>query len=770
MSRGGRSTGPWNSAMLASLGLAMALAASAQQPTDTGQGNPPPGQENVAYDASQMASTADPPTQVVRLSYAQGNVSVEPASVNQFSPAEVNYPLTTGDRVWTDYDALAEMQAGQMAVRMGQATDLTVTAMTDTLAQFGLGQGSVHLRTYVLDPDATAELDTPNVAVTVLAAGDARVDVDPTGDFTTVTVFTGVVQVDGNGLQVSVGAGQAARFGGTNPVSSQWLIMPRGDALDAFSGQQDQAYQAGETAEQNYLNADTVGGAELQQYGSWLPEEDYGTVWFPTSVPASWQPYCFGRWTWVAPWGWTWIESEPWGFAPFHYGRWLLFNGRWGWIPGSPVVRPVYAPALVVFVQAGSGVSAWFPLGPNEPYAPWYHASVLYLNRVNASGLYNRNVNQVRTVYNTTNRNVYVEPLGPRRQFENRAVGTVAVPQDSFAAGKTVRTVQMHLPAQQLASAPMIAHPMVTPQRAMLTQGTPKALPPRVPRPTLTSHEDATIGNQQRMTELPKIQEPAPVERPGKGAVKGTQAQSNEVNQIEYRNTPGQKPEGNQAEANSQADNQATTYVNQPAATVNQPAPATTTQPNQPARASTAVSGAQPGQQANVTQPSATQPSGTNRNNAADGNAPQRRPIPPNYPGAITLSSQSSQQSGQAMSIKGGEQPPTPRGTEQLPQPGGPEPRVQMQYNEPKQLYNRAVPPPTRPSFDQQREAIQNTDPGRPLSPQQLDNLRENRPVGQPQMQEAAPHPAPAPGAPAPQRSGPPPQRSGPPQQEQQRH
>src|SRR5580658_7479709 len=176
MSRGGWSTGVFrSSAMLAALGLALSMTARAQQPADASQGTPAPGQENV--DSAQVSPDAEPPAQVARLSVAQGNVSVEPASVNEFSPAEVNYPLTTGDRVWTDYDSLAELQAGQLTVRMAQTTDLTVTAMTDSLAQPGLGQGSAHLRTYVLAAETTTELDTPNIAVTVLAPGDVRVDV-----------------------------------------------------------------------------------------------------------------------------------------------------------------------------------------------------------------------------------------------------------------------------------------------------------------------------------------------------------------------------------------------------------------------------------------------------------------------------------------------------------------------------------------------------------------------------------------------------------------
>lgn len=114
------------------------------------------------------------------------------------------------------------------------------------------------------------------------------------------------------------------------------------------------------------------------------------------------------------------------------------------------------------------------------------------------------------------------------------------------------------------------------------------------------------------------------------------------------------------------------------------------------------------------------------------------------------------------MTIQGGTRPSNGvRGTEQLPSAAAPAPRVQPSQGQ-EQLYNRAVPPPTRPSFDQQRQAIQNTDPGRPLSPQQMDNLRENRPAGQPQEREAAPHPQAQRSAPPPQqRSSPPPRETG---------
>jgi hypothetical protein len=177
----------------------------------------------------------DPPAEVARVSVMLGNVSVEPASVDQFSAAVVNDALTTGDRLYTDVGANAELETGQVAVRLGQQTDLTITAMTDPLEQFGLAQGSVHLRTFALAPGTAVELDSPNVAVTVLQPGDVRVDVDPDGGATTVVAISGQVQVDGNGFQQVLQGGQSVRLEGTHPVSAQAVDAVAKDGLDGFS-------------------------------------------------------------------------------------------------------------------------------------------------------------------------------------------------------------------------------------------------------------------------------------------------------------------------------------------------------------------------------------------------------------------------------------------------------------------------------------------------------------------------------------------------------
>jgi len=636
------------------LGMVARYARSQQTPDD---------QVQAITDALAL-DPGDPPTQVARLSVLTGTVSYEPASANDFAPAEVNYPLTTGDRLYTDTGSTSEVQTGELAVRMGQLTDLTVTAMTDSLAQFGLGQGSVHLRSFQLDPNVVVELDTPNVAVTVLQPGDVRVDVDPVADVTTVTLISGLVQVDGNGLEQQLQPGERVQLSGSNPVAAQWQRMARQDGLDMFSAERDGAWQSGAAGESAYVNQETIGGDDLSASGDWASDPDNGAVWYPRGVAVDWQPYCYGHWAWIAPWGWTWVEAEPWGFAPFHYGRWARFGPRWGWIPGPRIVRPVWSPALVVFVGSpGATLTAWFPLGPREAYVPWYHVSPLYLNRVNVTNIYNRDPNAVRRIYNT--RTAAFAPPAGDHGWMNRQVATVAMPKDGFAQGRPVAQNRARVAPGQLASAPVLEHPTVTPERSTVVQGPARAVPARLARPVLASDEERGL-------------------KPG--AVKPA--------------NPGQRP----------------AVGNQPAP-IERPGGANV--PN-PAR------GAVPMQPTQLPEQQPIRPGGANVPNPARGAVPVQ---PAQQPEVQPLR-------------PGGGQPERAAPVASQPQPAQPE--------QAKPLYNRAVPPQPRPDFEQERQTIQNTEPGKPLSPQQMQTMPRNQPPPQPRQQEAprpalAPHPAPPP-------------------------
>ena len=168
----------------------------------------------VAAVAPAMADAGDPPSRVARLSYQSGTVSFRPGTVEEWTAASLNYPLTTGDHLWADAGAQVEMHVGSTAIRMGSQTALAILNLDDRMAQLSLTQGvlDVHIR-YLGDQEAY-EIDTPNVAVSLLRPGDYRVDVDGDNNITTVTLRGGEAQVTGGGAAFPVHTGESARISG----------------------------------------------------------------------------------------------------------------------------------------------------------------------------------------------------------------------------------------------------------------------------------------------------------------------------------------------------------------------------------------------------------------------------------------------------------------------------------------------------------------------------------------------------------------------------
>jgi hypothetical protein len=406
--------------------------------TALAQEAPPP---DNAPGATRNTGDTDPPGRVARLNYTSGAVTTEPAGATDWSYAQINRPLTTGDQLWDDQNARAELHIGSTAVRLGDSTSLNILSLDDNSAQLKVAQGTLSTRVRELAPGSTYEIDTPNLALGVTGPGDYRVDVAPDGSSTTVTVRSGSVTVYGDNGQVPVAAGQQIRFGGTALQQVADNGAPGLDGFDQWAASRDAAEDRSVSA--RYVSRDVPGYEDLDANGSWRSSPQYGEVWVPNAVPAGWAPYHDGHWVWQAPWGWTWVDDAPWGFAPYHYGRWAQVDDSWAW---------VYAPALVAFVGGGGGsfdwgVSlgigaaaavgvAWFPLGPGEPWHPrgggW---SPGYYNRVNN---YNHNVN----VTNITNiHNTYINYRAPG--------GITAVPATAFVHGQPVGRFAQKVDPQQ---------------------------------------------------------------------------------------------------------------------------------------------------------------------------------------------------------------------------------------------------------------------------------------------------------------------------------
>jgi hypothetical protein len=100
----------------------------------------------------------------------------------------------------------------------------------------------------------------------------------------------------------------------------------------------------------------------LAPHGTWFRTESLGWVWQPheTAGSAEWRPYLHGgRWLLTQD-GWYWHSEYAWGWAPFHYGRWVCTDRyRWVWIPGT-----VWAPAWVHWRHTPR-YYGWAPLPPD---------------------------------------------------------------------------------------------------------------------------------------------------------------------------------------------------------------------------------------------------------------------------------------------------------------------------------------------------------------------------------------------------------------------
>ena len=119
----------------------------------------------------QDSAEDNPPARVARLSYLSGSVSFLRAGVDQWSQAAINFPVTTGDRIYTEKDGRAELQVGNYTVRLSHQTDLSVANLSDQVLQLGLQQGTLGLTVYQVSSGETVEIDTPNGILTVMQPG-----------------------------------------------------------------------------------------------------------------------------------------------------------------------------------------------------------------------------------------------------------------------------------------------------------------------------------------------------------------------------------------------------------------------------------------------------------------------------------------------------------------------------------------------------------------------------------------------------------------------
>ncbi|MBZ5670693.1 MAG: FecR domain-containing protein [Acidobacteriia bacterium] len=304
---------------------------------------------------------------IVRLSFAEGDVTVERPDVQGWAQAPVNTPLQEGFRLSTGENSFAEVQfENGGTIRLGQLamldfTQLALTAGGGKINHVRLEQGYATFHARLDNGEDSYEVVTPSGTLTARDNTLFRVDLDRGVE--RVQVFKGAVDVASN---IGTWALEKNSVLDLRPGASEPATLSQGVTKDDWDHWVEDRENRVETAQTGPLPSNYTGNtgdslygwSDLGEYGDWSYVPGWGYGWIPIGMAYGWAPYSVGRWCWYPGWGYTWISAEPWGWLPYHCGAWEFVQGAgWVWFPEA---CGMWSPALVTW-YAGPDWIGWVP-------------------------------------------------------------------------------------------------------------------------------------------------------------------------------------------------------------------------------------------------------------------------------------------------------------------------------------------------------------------------------------------------------------------------
>jgi DNA segregation ATPase FtsK/SpoIIIE-like protein len=519
----------------------------------------------------------------------RSTVSFEPAGTEDWTEATWNRPVTTGDALWSDQRSRAALHLGSASIVLGENTAFSILNLTDNVAQLQLTVGTIRMRVKRLGDNENFEIDTPNLAFSVLRPGIYEMTVNEAGDTTVIEDRSGEGEVTGGGSAYTVHAGELDKFTGTDQLYAEMDSLDDSDnEFERWCEQRD--HHEDNSVSMRYVSDDVIGYDDLDDNGGWRQVPEYGYIWFPHTTIIGWAPYHYGHWAYIAPWGYTWVDDAPWGFAPFHYGRWVYAGNAWGWVPCPPrpavyspaYVQPVYAPALVAWVGIDGPSVGWFPLGSREVYVPSYPVSRNYVTNINVSNT-TVNTTVVNNYYTTIIVNKTVNVTNVTYVNQRVAGAVVATTPQAFSSGQPVARNVVAVNAREVASTPVtVLTPPTVPQREAVLGGRPAAnvkppaavqsrvvvakTTPPPPPPSFTQRQAAIQANGGRPLSVQQVRQIAPAHTQAAAAPQVKVAPPSKPAQMKsaqtkapVENNPGKRPqpapENNQPPAAAENNN-----------------------------------------------------------------------------------------------------------------------------------------------------------------------------------------------------------------------
>lgn len=431
---------------------------------------------------------------VARVSAISGEVKIRRAESDEWERVVLNLPIVEGDEVVTENNSRVELQfTSKKHFRLDENTSIKVVTLADDGIALSVSQGNISTTlTDFNSQDGYFEIDAPKTTVALLASGQYRIDAGNSAD-SEVTVSVGN---EGEARVYSATSGFTLRNGRSAKViitgdrAGDWETGHSSMFGDSFgnwvNGREDTVARLVKNAYYDqYYDQDIYGAEDLNENGDWIHTPDYGYVWRPysssTSSYADWSPYRYGQWRWIPPYGWTWVNDEPWGWATYHHGRWIWYNNYWHWSPYGYYrnSRSWWRPALVYITVYNNNV-CWYPLPYYHSYYNynWHYYAKRPRHHGSGNGGNTREPKGPRTIRptvpGTTTPN---QPTNPGPTRDERMTRKLTPPLQSVPS-----TGVVSVPSDQFGSRKVPTRPPLTTAREILTKSpTEKQTPPVIP-------------------------------------------------------------------------------------------------------------------------------------------------------------------------------------------------------------------------------------------------------------------------------------------------
>lgn len=297
----------------------------------------------------------------VRISFIEGNGLVHHGFNQNDEQATINSMMMGGDTFEIYNDSRAELVfANGIVIRMNGGSKIQLLSLkgekSHAIIVKLIGGEIIADSSIASIRENSFRVDTPDCSIYMMQEGYFRV---VSSQYTDVMVYNGSIEVATENNTFSLSSGQRLSNVALPDTQPEYFNTFSNDDFSQWNESRQSYYDNKKINDEYSNNIDPYDMTELDDYGNWKYEPEYGNVWVPY-VTSEWRPYMYGSWSWY-PSGWGWTSYEPWGWAPYHYGRWGFGASiGWFWIP-----RPVFGLGWVSWYSWDNYIG-WCPLDHHD--------------------------------------------------------------------------------------------------------------------------------------------------------------------------------------------------------------------------------------------------------------------------------------------------------------------------------------------------------------------------------------------------------------------